>query len=200
MDKVAVICIAGGIGAGKSVVSRIMRLAGYEVYDCDREARRLMTEDAGLKADICSIAGSDAYFPDGTLNRKVLAERLFGTDEIRDCINRSVHSAVKKDIEARAFSCGKSLMFVETAIPVVSGIAEMCDMLWLVEASEATRIRRVEQRGNLPAGQIKARINAQYGEEEAIRRMGEEGLLKVEIIKNENSSDLLGQIGHIMSN
>ena len=33
------VCITGGIGSGKSVVSRVLRLKGYEVYDCDSRAK-----------------------------------------------------------------------------------------------------------------------------------------------------------------
>ncbi|MDE5870063.1 MAG: dephospho-CoA kinase, partial [Muribaculaceae bacterium] len=41
-NHIRVIGITGGIGAGKSVVSRILRLKGHEVYDCDFHARRIM--------------------------------------------------------------------------------------------------------------------------------------------------------------
>ena len=52
-----VIGIAGGIGAGKSVVSRVLRSKGHEVYDCDSEARRMMEASDLLKDDIAARLG-----------------------------------------------------------------------------------------------------------------------------------------------
>ncbi|MDE6249849.1 MAG: dephospho-CoA kinase, partial [Paramuribaculum sp.] len=44
-ERPILIALSGGIGAGKSVVSRILRTMGYEVYDCDSNARRIMDCD-----------------------------------------------------------------------------------------------------------------------------------------------------------
>ncbi|MDE5975343.1 MAG: dephospho-CoA kinase, partial [Muribaculaceae bacterium] len=49
MEKIHAIGITGGIGAGKSVVSRILRLNGFTVFDCDSEARLLMENDSRLR-------------------------------------------------------------------------------------------------------------------------------------------------------
>lgn len=55
------IVITGGIGCGKSVVCQLLRVMGHTVYDCDREAKRLMTSDSLLKAQLCDLFGDEAY-------------------------------------------------------------------------------------------------------------------------------------------
>ena len=93
--------ITGGIGSGKSVVSRICRLRGYEVYDTDYEAKRIMDHDAKIRHAITSRWGSAAVFPDGSLNRKHIASVIFADDQERLWLNALVHSAVRKELEAR---------------------------------------------------------------------------------------------------
>ena len=90
--------ITGGIGCGKSVVSRICRLRGFDVYDCDSEAKMLMDNDPLLKSAIVEILGRDILLSDGSLDRKIMAALIFSDDCKRRKVNTAVHSAVKADI------------------------------------------------------------------------------------------------------
>lgn len=183
------IVIAGGIGAGKSVVARILRLKGFGVFDCDLEARRMMEEEGELIASVRNIVGEDVYDAANRLDRPLLASRLFADPEIRQSINREVHSAVRKRIEEwMGFSKGN--LFVETAIGGESGIAPMADEIWLVDASEELRIERVMERDRRPEEQIKSIIDAQRREEE---RLAESGARVVRLI-NDGKRSLLQQI------
>ena len=51
------IAITGGIGSGKSVVSHMMKVMGYDVYDCDSRARGLMTGDEDVRRQLISLYG-----------------------------------------------------------------------------------------------------------------------------------------------
>ena len=51
------IAITGGIGSGKSVVSRLVKVMGYEVYDCDSRAKALMTEDSMVRQQLAEAFG-----------------------------------------------------------------------------------------------------------------------------------------------
>ena len=53
------IAITGGIGSGKSVVSRILKVMGYAVYDTDTQARRLMNQSADVKARLVTCFGPE---------------------------------------------------------------------------------------------------------------------------------------------
>ena len=183
------IVIAGGIGAGKSVVARILRLKGFGVFDCDLEARRMMEEEGELIACVRNIAGEDVYDSANRLDRALLASRLFADPEIRRSINREVHSAVRKRIEEWMGSSKRNL-FVETAIGGESGIAAMAGEIWLVDAPEELRIERVMERDRRPEEQIKSIIDAQRKEEE---RLAESGARVVRLI-NDGKRSLLQQI------
>lgn len=178
--------ITGGIGAGKSVVSRVLRCNGFNVYDCDSEAKHLMIKDPTVKKELCLGLGECIYSEDGSLNKKVLAEMIFNDEKKRGFVNSIVHEAVRKDIKVKR---GKeSLFFIESAIPVTGGLVEMCDSIWMVITSEKQRIERVGKRDKLSEEEIKKRVEVQEVEMEALKEF------KPISIENYGNNPLLGWI------
>lgn len=153
--------ITGGIGAGKSVVSHILSAMGYPVYDCDREAKKLMDTSGEIKAGIASAISADAINPDGTINRPVLAGIVFSDPQKLAKLNSLVHGAVCRHLAEWALKSNAERGFVETAILSGSGIDTMTDTTWVVEAPESLRVNRVMTRSGLTAGQVAARMAAQ---------------------------------------
>ena len=90
-----VVLITGGIGSGKSVVSSILRANGYEVYDCDSEARRLMDSDAGMRCRLRNELCDDAVDDNGMIDRRKIASVVFSNPEKLAILNSIVHGAVK---------------------------------------------------------------------------------------------------------
>lgn len=183
--------ITGGIGAGKSVVSRILRLKGYPVYDTDSRAKQLMDADIELKLAMQQRWGVDVLNPDGGINRPRVAEVIFGSDEERLWLNSQVHALVGADISrwtADGFTRGLGLMFVESAILATSQLDRVCDEIWVVDAPEAIRVQRALDRGGIPLENILGRIKAQQQELAALPAD------KVRLIDNGFDSALLPQI------
>ena len=56
-----IIGVTGGIGSGKSVVARLLRLMDVPVYDCDSEAKRLMCENASIRESLIRAVGDGVY-------------------------------------------------------------------------------------------------------------------------------------------
>lgn len=160
----AVIGITGGIGAGKSVVSRVLRCKGFTVYDCDSEARRLMEESDELKRDIACRLGGECLTPDGRLHRQAIASRIFGDDGHRRWLNSRVHAMVREDIAARAASHSDGTLFVESAIMRTSGLDLMCDAIWLVDAPTDLRLERACRRDGSDREAVLARMKSQASE------------------------------------
>ena len=70
--------ITGGIGSGKSYVSRLLtEHYGIPVYNTDSEAKRLMLSDEGIRRRLTALLGKEVYKSDGTLNKPLLANYLF---------------------------------------------------------------------------------------------------------------------------
>lgn len=151
--------ITGGIGAGKSVVSRVLRLMGHSVYDCDLEARRLMETDPELRRELTAILGEGAY-SGGRLDRRRVAELIFGDEALRGEVNRLVHRAVCDDL-LREASMQEGLVFVESALLATSGLDRLVGSIWLVEAPMPTRLGRVMRRNGMEAREVMERMEAQ---------------------------------------
>lgn len=161
--------ITGGIGSGKSVVSNLLRVMGYPVYDTDSEARRLMNSQPELQAQLSDAFGADIY-TDGVLNRPLLASRTFGNPGQVARLNAIVHPAVRHDFEQWACKRQEPVGFVESAILYESHFDRLVDEVWLVTAPEALRIERVLQRSGLSADEVRRRIASQMSDEERRRR------------------------------
>lgn len=187
MKTPKVIAITGGIGAGKSVVSRVLRSLGFEVYDCDSQARRLQDSDLEMRRRIAEEVCPDALDSEGNLNRAALAQCVFSDSAKLAALNRIVHSAVAADLLARiseAAERGADMFFVETAILYESGFDRMVSEVWEVTSPEEIRIERVKARSGLSAEEVKARIAAQSRAEHNHHH----------IIKNDGKTPILPQI------
>lgn len=161
------IAITGGIGSGKSVVSQILRTLGYPVYDCDRQAKQIMDCDHNIHANLCGQIHPQAVV-DGKINRKLISDLVFTDAAALATLNSIVHTAVTTDLHnwsVRQSSQGHTIQFVETAIPVSSGLYKHVDALWQVIADESLRILRVQKRSGLTEVQVRARMQSQSGEQ-----------------------------------
>lgn len=154
--------LTGSIGAGKSVVSRILRLKGYAVYDCDSRARILMENSSAIKDALVSRWGEECLDPGGNLNRPHIASKAFAADEERIWLNSLVHSAVREDIAA--WKENHEVAFVESAILATSELDRLCDSVWVVDAPEELRIKRAVRRDGGAEESVRRRNDAQKEE------------------------------------
>lgn len=179
--------ITGGIGAGKSVISRVLRCNGLNVYDCDREAKLIMVNDQSVKNSLTDRLGKDVYLTDGNLNRGKLAEDIFSDHELRRFVNGIVHKAVRNDIEEKRKKI-EGLFFIESAILVTGGIAPLCNQIWIVTAPIAERITRVIKRDNTDIISVEKRMQSQERELELLESKD------IVVLENDNRNPLLEEI------
>ncbi len=166
MSRPRRIGITGGIGSGKSFVSRILQQRCLvPVYDCDSEAKRLMTNDSRLRQALTELVGSQTYDSEGQLNRSVVAAFLFANAANAARVNALVHPAVKSHFDHWANAQQTDVVGVESAILVESGMDCLVDDILFVDASEQTRLQRAMQRDGVSALQIRARMRQQRTEE-----------------------------------
>lgn len=161
------ILISGGIGAGKSVVCRILSSMGYAVYDCDSRAKILIDRDRSLCIRIDEALRRYAAEPlidsGCALCRDALAAVVFGNPAALKILNSIVHPAVLHDLE-KWREKQNTVCFVESAIPSESGLRDYVDEEWIVVAPEWLRISRVVQRNGLAPEKVSQRIAAQQSE------------------------------------
>ena len=160
--------ITGGIGSGKTYICNLLRERGYEVYNCDDEAKRLMLEDEEIISQIKTLIGNDAYTPDGQLNKPVIANFIFSDKDNAAKVNSIVHPAVKKDFLHWAEDKPDAIM--ESAILFESGFDNVVDTTVLIWADARNRLKRAMTRDHATREQIEARMAAQISDDEARRK------------------------------
>jgi len=164
-----IIGITGGIGSGKSYISRGLAKHGFVIYDCDKQAKRLIEQDSEVKKQISALLGEEAYV-DGKYQTKVVAAKVFNNPTLLQSLNAIVHPAVKKDILRLADSpvhrFADSPILVESAILFESGLDKICNQVIAVTAPEEVRIERAMCRDHTSLEQIRSRINAQMSDSE----------------------------------
>ena len=185
--------LTGGIGSGKSTVSKILISKGFSVYNSDNRAKWLMNNDDNLKSNIISIFGDKAYLK-GSLNRKYLSAKVFNDSLKLKALNNLVHPLVAIDFKNWLLhQKSKDFVFKEAAILVESGAYKEMDKIIVVSCPENIRLERVLKRdGNSPE-LVKKRMQNQISETEKINHADF-------VIKNNGSeSDLVLEVEFVIS-
>lgn len=177
--------IAGGIGSGKSYVCERLRQRGYEVYDCDAAAKRLIRTSPLLRQQLTTLVGPHAYDARGTLNKAAVAQFLLASEENARAVDNIVHPAVFKDFE------DSGLQWMESAIMYESGIYRLVDAVVVVTAPEETRISRVMARDRISREKVLEWMGRQFPQEQ-VRRLAD-----YEIV-NDGVADVDAQIDNLL--
>lgn len=156
--------ITGGIGSGKSVISRILRLLNYPVYDSDFWAKELMNNNPNIQQALTKRFGHETY-QNNTLNRPFLAKQIFNNEDARLFVNSIVHPIVSQHFLDWAENQNTELVFIESAILFSSGLDKIIDTTIFVDAPQQIRLQRAKLRDNSTDTAILARINSQSQEE-----------------------------------
>jgi dephospho-CoA kinase len=158
--------ITGNIGGGKTTVSKIFEILQVPVFYADDAAKKVMVEDQILINELKTAFGTEAYFNDGELNRKHIADIVFNNDTQLTKLNAIVHPAVFRAFDAWTASI-KNAPYVmkEAALLFESSSYKMCDYSIMVTAPLELRIQRVMARNGLTREEVESRNARQFSEE-----------------------------------
>lgn len=157
--------ITGGIGAGKSEVTRYLRSLGEYVI-CADEVSKQIVEPGGEGAQALRRAfGDGIFFENGELDRKTLAAGVFNDDERLKLLNDTLHPLILSHIEKLAKTI-EGRVFIDAALLIQAGMHKTVDRIWLVVADKKSRVERVMKRDGLTAQEVKRRIKSQLSDEE----------------------------------
>lgn len=179
--------ITGGIGVGKSFVCRQLELQGFNVYDCDSAAKRLMRQSAALQQQLRQLVGDAVYSYSGTLQKRVLADFLLSSEKNKQAINDIVHPAVAEDF------IQSGMEWLESAILFESGFDKRVqfDHIVCVVAPREIRLKRIMQRDNITREKAAEWIDAQMKQEKMMS-------LSDFCITNDGLTDIIPQIEQLL--
>jgi len=186
-----IIGITGGIGSGKSTVSRLLQIRGIPVYSADEESKRLTDESEEIRKKLISRFGSELYI-NGKLQKKLLAKLIFSDQDNLKYVNSVIHPAVKKDfLHWTKKNSNHSILAIEAAILFESGFADTVDYTVNVASPTEIRVERLKKRDGFSDEEILSRMKNQLADEERNR-------LADCVIVNDSKHSLIMQVEKIL--
>lgn len=167
--------LTGGIGSGKSEVSRRLAALGAVVLDADRAARAVVEPGTPGLNRIAETFGPGVLQADGALDRARLAEIVFGDESALAKLNEIVHPLVRewmRAAEAAAVESRGDQAVVVHDIPLLVESGEQryseFDLIIVVDVPPEVQIDRLAAQRGMPQEQARARIAAQATREERL--------------------------------
>ena len=148
--------VTGGVGAGKSeILQYVKQNYKCEVYLADEVAHKVQEPGQPCYEKLVEIMGKGVLKPDGTIDRTIMASRIFLERELLLRVNALVHPAVQKYLLNRVKEARENLQielfFIEAALLIETGYKEIVDEMWYIHADEEVRRKRLAlSRGYAP--------------------------------------------------
>lgn len=189
-----IVAVSGGIGSGKSSVTRVFASRGAVTADADAIARQILEPGEPTLSEVARAFGGDLLRQDGSLDRALLASRVFGGEGASERVAR-LNAITHPVIEARAWSILRgapegSLAVYDIPLLIEGDHADRFDAVVIVDAPIEERVKRLDGRGVAPED-ARARIRAQASSEE--RRA-----IATIWIDNEGSADDLEEVARLV--
>ena len=181
--------ITGGIGSGKSTVSKIFEVLGLKIYQSDDMAKYLMENDNKLISSIINYFGEESYI-DGKINKEYISKNVFYDTEKLKTINNLVHPVVINDFKKWCLiNKSEKILIKEAALLFESKSYKELDFIIYVYAEKKLRISRILKRdSHRTKDQIEHIINSQLTDKESFEKAdyilenNEKSLLLPEVI------------------
>lgn len=166
-----IVGLTGGIGSGKSTVTDYLISKGFHVLDADKIAREIVMPGSDMLIELSSVFGKEILQEDGSLDRKKLGMMVFSDAEKKETLDRLMHTRIlemihERILEFREESAHSKVIFIDAALLFETGLSKSTDEIWVIDADDETRIRRIMARDGLQREEILKRIESQMTREE----------------------------------
>lgn len=170
-----VVGITGGIGTGKSTVSKMIENMGFPIINTDNLAKEIISKDTIVRRKLVNLFGEGIFTEDGQFNSKMIADIVFegspASVEKMLQLNSIVHPPViqamidgVEELEAK----GEKLIFIESALIFEAELDDGFDYIIVVDAPEEVVVERLTQNNKLTETDVIQRINSQMPQSEKI--------------------------------
>jgi dephospho-CoA kinase len=162
-----IIGLTGGIGSGKTTISKEFKNFGIPVYYADDEAKSLVNRSKVIRRKLTELFGKSAYKNDA-LNRDFIRKKIFEDDDLRLKMNSIVHPKVKSHFKRWLKKQSALYIIKEAAIIYEIGQQDTYDKIIVVTANEKDRISRIQERDGLSKDQITRIITKQWADKKKV--------------------------------
>ena len=145
-NKTYVIGITGGVGSGKSLVLEYLK-ENYpcRIYIADKIANDIKEPGSMINAKLTELLGDEILNEDGSVNKPVMAAKMFASEELTKKVNEIIHPAVKDylvdSIESAKKDENIKYVFIEAALLIEAGYKDILDEIWYVRRPSDERFK-----------------------------------------------------------
>ena len=165
--------LTGGIGTGKSEVTRLLEALGASVIYADRIGHEAYKHPSPIWQEVVSAFGKGILGSDGEIDRKKLGSLVFSDPGAMEKLNAIMHPKMAEIIDDKIShfrNAGAEMVVVEAALLLEAGWDAMVDEVWLVHAPKEAIVERLKIRSHLSEGEVEDRMRSQLSYEESSRR------------------------------
>ncbi len=163
--------ITGGVGAGKSeLLAYIEKNYNSRILLADTVGHLVKEPGQPCYEKLVALLGKEILSPDGQIDRKAMAERIFADPELLEQVNGMIHPAVEtyilEQIHLEQMRGTLDFFFIEAALLIECGYEDKVDELWYIYADREVRARRLKAARGYSDGKIQEIMDSQLSEEE----------------------------------
>lgn len=165
------IAITGGIGSGKSTLSKILAQMGYCVWDADVFSREVLFFPE-VQSRVKTIFGDSVFISDGVLNRELVRNQIFTDSKQKKALEKILHPAMYEHFNSKFSIMNKiapsSWIFYEASLILELGRKSYFDFCIVVVADETIKMDRLSEKRNLSQSDCKKIMSTQMSDSEKI--------------------------------
>lgn len=164
--------LTGGIGTGKSTVTRILRQSGFPVVDADVLARDVVKAGTDGHEEVVKVFGPGAVAPNGELNRKEIGSQVFNDRTKLETLEKIIHPKVRSlclKAKTELAEAGNSIAFYDVPLLYEKKLEDTFDQVVVVTCDLKIQIDRLMKRDGMSEVEAMKRIAAQLPLEQKVK-------------------------------
>jgi dephospho-CoA kinase len=165
-----VVGITGGIGSGKTAVTRRFEQRGITVVDADLVARLIVEPGTPALAAIATHFGADVLQADGALDRAALRSRVFSNDTERHWLEHLTHPLIGQEIIDQINTSRSPYTILSSPLLLDTNQKALVDCVVVVDAPEELQLQRTVQRDSNDEAQVRRIMAAQMSRADRLER------------------------------
>ncbi|KPU82050.1 dephospho-CoA kinase [Psychromonas sp. PRT-SC03] len=164
-----IIGLTGGIGSGKSTLSKLFLAHYVEIIDADAVARLVVKKDQPVLTEIAAYFGPEILI-NGQLNRSLLRQIIFADKQKKTYLNHLLHPLIHTEILRQLHHAQSDYVILEAPLLFENNLDALCDYCVVVDADKKTQLQRVCSRDKTDVTMVESIIASQIDREARLAR------------------------------
>jgi len=165
-----IVGLTGGIGSGKSEVSRRFARLGILVVDADQIAREVVEPGEPALAEICAHFDTQLLNDRGELKRAQLRDIIFSNPEEKAWLESCLHPRINQRVRARLSEASSPYAILESPLLLETTQHQLVNRVLVIDTSEASQLERASRRDQKSRAQIQAIMATQISRAERLAK------------------------------